>query len=297
MAGGARDFSGVFRDFEDIFGDFSGIFDSLFGGGGGRRRSHQDTAQRGADLRYDLEISFTDAAFGTKVPIKYQREISCDRCSGNGAEPGSGHRTCPTCGGAGQVRRASGFFSIASTCPTCSGQGTIVEKPCTKCGGSGLLKKVQTVNVSIPSGIDDGRRIRVPEQGDAGRRGGPPGDLYVVIRVKPHEYFERDGYDIYCVVPVSMTQAALGAEIMVPTLDEKRVRVKVPSGTQNNKMLRLRNEGIPHPQSSRRGDLYIRVLVTIPQKLSSRSKSLLKELAETEGEESNPQPIPLSQLR
>lgn len=294
-AGGARDFSGIFRDFEDIFGDFGNIFDIF--GGGSRRRSRQDSAQRGADLRYDLEISFTDAAFGTKVPIQYNREISCDRCDGVGAEPGSGRRTCPTCGGAGQVRRSSGFFSIASTCPTCSGNGTIVEKPCAKCGGSGVLKKGQTVNVTIPAGMDDGRRIRVPEQGDAGRQGGPPGDLYVVIRVKPHEYFERDGYDVYCVIPISVTQAVLGAEIKVPTLDDKRVKVKVPAGTQNNKMLRLRNEGIPHTQSSRRGDLYIRIMVAIPQKLSSRAKNLMKEIAEIEGEEPNPQPVPLSQLR
>lgn len=294
--GGARDFSGVFRDFEDIFGDFGGIFDSFFGGG--RRRSRQEAAaQRGADLRYDLEISFVDAAFGTKHTVQYQKEIACDRCSGSGSEPGSGRRTCPTCGGAGQVRRSSGFFSIASTCPTCSGQGTIVEKPCTKCGGNGLLKKVQKINVTVPAGVDDGRRIRVPEQGDSGQHGGPPGDLYVIVRVKPHQYFERDGYDVYCVIPIGITQATLGAEIMVPTLDDKRVKVKVPAGTQNSKMLRLRNEGIPHSQSNRRGDMYLRILVTIPHKLSSRAKNLLKELAEIEGENENPDPVPLSELR
>lgn len=297
--GGAQDFSTAFRDFEDIFGDlggFGGIFDQFFGGTR-RRGGRRENVQRGSDLRYDLEISFQDAVFGTKAEVSYPKEISCDRCSGSGSEPGSGTKTCPTCGGAGQVRRSSGFFSIASTCPTCSGEGTIVEKPCAKCGGTGLLKKNQKINVTIPAGVDDGRRIRIPEQGDAGPRGGPPGDLYVVIRVKPHEYFERDGFDVYCVIPISFTQAALGTELRVPTLDEKKVKVKIPGGTQNNKILRLRNEGIPQPSSGRRGDMYIRILVTVPDRLSSRQKSLLKELAELEGDNTAPKPVPLSDLR
>ena len=297
--GGAHDFSHAFRDFEDIFGDlggFGGIFDQFFGAGR-RRGGRRESVQRGADLRYDLEISFTDAAFGTKAEVSYPKEISCDRCGGAGAEPGSGSKTCPTCGGAGQVRRSSGFFSIASTCPTCSGEGTIVEKPCAKCGGNGLLKKNQKINVTIPAGVDDGRRIRIPEQGDAGPRGGPPGDLYVVIRVRPHEYFERDGYDVYCVIPITYTQAALGTELHVPTIDDKKVKVKIPAGTQNNKILRLRNEGIPQSGSGRRGDMYIRILVTVPERLSGRQKTLLKELAEIEGNNTSPQPVPLSDLR
>lgn len=294
--GGAGDFSHAFRDFEDIFGDFGGIFDQFFGGGR-RRGGRRESVQRGSDLRYDLEISFKDAAFGTKAEVSYPKEISCDRCSGKGAEPGSGSKTCPTCGGAGQVRRSSGFFSIASTCPTCSGEGTIVEKPCTKCGGSGLLKKNQKINVTIPAGVDDGRRIRIPEQGDAGPRGGPPGDLYVVIRIRPHEYFERDGHDVYCVIPITFAQAALGTELHVPTLEEKKVKVKIPAGTQNNKILRLRNEGIPQANTGRRGDMYIRILVTVPQKLSSREKTLLKELAELEGDNTSPKPVPLADLR
>jgi len=296
--GGAQDFSHAFHDFEDIFGDFGGIFEQFFGGGGRRRGgSRRENVQRGSDLRYDLEISFIDAVFGTKAEVSYPKEIGCDRCSGSGAEPGSGSKTCPTCGGAGQVRRSSGFFSIASTCPTCSGEGTIVEKPCSKCGGSGLLKKNQKINVNIPAGVDDGRRIRIPEQGDAGPRGGPPGDLYVVIRVRAHEFFERDGFDVYCVIPITYTQAALGTELHVPTLDQKKVKVKIPSGTQNNKILRLRNEGIPQANSGRRGDMYIRILVTVPQRLSSREKSLLKELAELEGDNTTPQPVPLADLR
>lgn len=296
MAGGGQDYSNAFRDFEDIFGDFGGIFDQFFGGGR-RRGSRRENVQRGSDLRYDLEVSFTDAAFGTKAEVRYPKEIACDRCSGSGAEPGSGSKTCPTCGGAGQVRRSSGFFSIASTCPTCNGEGTIVEKPCTKCGGSGLLKKNQLINVTIPAGVEDGRRIRIPEQGDAGPRGGPPGDLYVVIRVKPHEFFERDGYDIYCVVPITYSQASLGTELQVPTLDERKVKMKIPAGTQNNKILRLRNEGIPQGTTNRRGDMYIRILVTVPQRLNSRQKTLLKELGELDGDNTAPKPVPLSDLR
>ncbi len=298
-AGGAQDYSHAFRDFEDIFGDLGGfgnIFDQFFGGGR-RRGGRRESVQRGSDLRYDLEIGFKEAAFGTKAEVSYPKEIGCDRCSGSGSEPGSGSKTCPTCGGAGQVRRSSGFFSIASTCPTCSGEGTIVEKPCAKCGGGGVLKKNQKINVTIPAGVDDGRRIRIPDQGDAGPRGGPPGDLYVVVRVRTHEYFERDGYDVYCVIPISYTQAALGAELHVPTLDDKKVKVKIPAGTQNNKILRLRNEGIPQAGTGRRGDMYIRILVTVPQRLSSREKSLLKELAALEGENTSPRPVPLSDLR
>ncbi len=298
-AGGAQDYSHAFRDFEDIFGDFGGfsnIFDQFFGGTR-RRGGRRDGVQRGSDLRYDLEVDFKDAVFGTKAEVSYPKEISCDRCSGAGSEPGSGTKTCPSCGGTGQIRKNSGFFSIASTCPTCSGEGAIVERPCTKCGGGGSLRKNQKINVTIPAGVEHGRRIRIPDQGDAGPRGGPPGDLYVLIRVRPHEYFERDGFDVYCVIPITFTQAALGTELQVPTLDDKKVKVKIPPGTQNNKILRLRNEGIPQAGSGRRGDMYIRILVTVPQRLSAREKSLLKELAALEGENTTPQPVPLSDLR
>ncbi|HUX11988.1 MAG TPA: molecular chaperone DnaJ [Spirochaetia bacterium] len=296
---GAHDFSGVFRDFEDIFGDFSGIFDSFFGGTGGRQRTRGRSAvQRGADLRYDLEISFKDAVFGTKVEVSYARNTTCQVCSGSGAESGSGRKTCPTCGGAGQVRRSSGFFSIASTCPSCNGEGSIIDNPCRACSGTGVARKSQKIKVTIPPGIETGKRINIHDQGDAGPNGGAAGDLYVFIHVKGHEYFERSGEDVYCVIPIGFTQAALGAEIQVPTLDEKKVKVKIPPGTQNGKILRLRNEGIPHLQNpARRGDLYVKVQVMIPERLSGRAKTLLKELAEVEGEDSNPQPIPLAELR
>ncbi len=292
-------FSTIFRDFEDIFGDFSGFFDSFFGGGSRTRRSGRGGyGQRGSDLRYDLEVSFLDAAFGSKVDITYGRAEQCEACRGSGADKGSGRRLCPTCGGSGQVRRNSGFFSIASTCPTCGGEGEVIEHPCAECRGSGVAKRTRTVKVTIPAGIEDGKRLSLSGQGDAGPNGGAAGDLYVFIRVKPHPYFERDGSDIYCAVPVSITQATLGAEIVVPSLDEKSMRVTVPPGTQNGKMLRLRGEGLPELHNpSRRGDMYIKLIVKVPTKLSARAKELLKEFSSVSGEEKNPKPIPLSELK
>ena len=298
--GGGHDYSTVFRDFEDIFGDFGGIFDSFFGGGGprgGRRRS-SGGGSRGSDLRYNLEISFRDAVFGTKTEISYRKNAACGTCEGKGTSSGSGRRTCPTCSGSGQVRRSSGFFSIASPCPTCSGEGYIIENPCTSCHGSGVQQKNQKIKVTIPAGIEHGKRINIPGQGDTGANGGAPGDLYVYISVAPHTFFERDRNDLYCVIPISITQAALGGEIFVPTLDEKKIKVKVPPGTQNGKILRIRGEGVPHLHNAQtRGDMYIKISVTIPGKLSTKAKTLLKELADLEGEESSPKPIPLSQLR
>ncbi len=297
--GGGHDYSTVFRDFEDIFGDFGGIFDSFFGGGGrgGRRRS-SGAANRGADLRFNLEISFRDAVFGTKTEISYRKNASCPTCEGKGTSSGSGRKTCPTCGGSGQVRRSSGFFSIASPCPTCSGEGYIIENPCTSCRGSGVQQKTQKIKVTIPAGIEHGKRINIPGQGDSGPNGGPAGDLYVYISVAAHKFFERDRNDLYCVIPISITQATLGGEIMVPTLDEKKIKLKIPAGTQNSKILRIRGEGVPHLHNSQtRGDMYIKISVEIPTKLSSKARGLLKEFAEIEGENSTPDPIPLSRLR
>lgn len=296
MGAGAGGYSSAFRDFEDIFGDFSGIFESFFGGGStgrGRRRG----PPRGSDLRYDVRIDFADAAFGTKIEISYEHEIVCEVCNGDGAAPGSGRTTCPTCGGTGQVRRSSGFFSVASVCPTCRGEGSVVEQPCSNCGGAGVVRKKQRLKVTIPAGIADGQRITIPRQGDAARGGGEPGDLHVIVHVQPHRHFERNGNDLYCVVPISITQAALGAEIQVATLDDKRVRLKVPSGTQSGKMLRLKNEGVPfHSGNGRRGDLYIKLQVVIPKRLSGRGKDLLKEFSSVEGENDSPDPIPLNEL-
>jgi molecular chaperone DnaJ len=295
-----QDFSSIFHGFEDIFGDFSGFFDSFFGGGGSHSRRSRGGGynQQGNDLRYDMEISFTDAAFGIKTDVTYNHSEHCEACKGTGADKGSGRRLCPTCGGSGQVRRNSGFFSIASTCPTCGGEGETIERPCPECRGSGLVKRARTVKVTIPSGMEDGKRLKLDGQGDAGPNGGPSGDLYVFVRVKPHEFFERDGSDIYCAVPISITQAALGAEIVTPTLDDKSVRVTVPAGTQTGRMLRLRGEGFPDLRNpSRRGDLYIKLMVKVPVKLTARGKELLREFSSVSGEEKNPKPIPLSELK
>jgi len=292
---GAHDYSTVFRDFEDIFGDFSSIFDSFFGGG--RRRSSRESRMRGSDLRYHLEVDFKDAVFGTQTQITYQKNATCGVCNGSGAAEGSGRKICPTCGGSGQVRRSSGFFSIASTCTTCSGEGYVIENPCSECQGSGLLRKRQKIKVTIPAGIESGKRISIPGQGDAGPNGGSPGDLYVDIQVMPHDHFERDGNDLYCVIPISITQAALGAEIYVTTLDDRKIKLKIPSGTQTGKILRIKNEGVPYLHNNgRRGDMYIKIMVRVPAKLSGKEKDLLRDLAELLGEEESPAPVPLREL-
>ena len=297
----AHDFSSVFRDFEDIFNGFNfNIFDSFFGGGRprSRRAGGRSSARRGADLRYELEISFADAVFGEKEEINFSRNEGCTECRGSGADKGSSKKTCPTCGGAGQVRRSSGFFSIATTCPSCNGEGEIIEKPCAACAGRGVVSRKRTIKVTIPAGIETGKRISIPGQGDGGVNGGPPGDLYVYIRVLSHEYFERNGNDLYCVIPISVSQASLGTEIHVSTLeDSRKVKVKIPAGTQNGKMLRLKAEGVPYLRTpDRRGDLYIKILVEIPTKVSGRARTLLQELGSLTGEQSNPKPVRLSDL-
>jgi len=287
----AHDFSQAFRGFEDIFGDFSGIFDTIFGGGS---RRGGGGPRQGANLRYDIEIPFKDAVFGTKVEIQYSRNDGCPTCHGSGAASGTGRKVCPTCKGTGQIRQSAGFFSMASTCPSCGGQGEIIEKPCPECGGSGTQKKRQKIMVTVPPGVENGKRLALSRQGDAGPAGGPPGDLYVFIRVKPHEFFERQDQDLYCAIPISITQATLGAEIQVSTLEGKTIKVKVPAGIQNGKMLRIRDEGVPY--SGRRGNLYIKMMVMIPEKLSRRGRELMEELSRVEGENSTPKPISLSDL-
>ncbi|HEB10445.1 MAG TPA: molecular chaperone DnaJ [Spirochaetales bacterium] len=294
-----QDFSTIFQGFEDIFGDFSGFFDSFFGGttrSGGSRRS---SSRRGADLRYDLKITLAEAVFGTKKELSFNHNETCTACNGSGADQGTGRKVCPTCGGSGQVRRSSGFFSIASSCPTCGGSGEIIEKPCRVCSGQGLVIKNRKIKVTIPAGITSGKRIHIAGQGDGGIDGGLPWDLYVYLQVSAHEYFERDGSDLYCAVPVSISQASLGADILVPTLENgRKVRVKVPPGTQNGKMLRLRNEGVTTLNNpNRKGDLYIRIQVRTPTRMSARARALLREFAEISEEESTPKPIRLSDLK
>lgn len=299
-AGSGQDFSSVFKDFEDIFGGFGGfsnIFDSLFGGASGEGRSRGgERVSRGANLRYDLELSFEQAVFGAAVEIAYTKNDSCKTCHGSGSADGAGKRVCPTCQGSGQVRRSSGFFSIAQTCPSCRGEGSVIEKPCRDCAGSGLAKKKQKIKVTIPAGVEDGKRVSIPGQGDTGPNGGTPGDLYVFMHVRGHEYFERDGADLYCAIPISLTMAALGGEVGFATIDGKKIKVSVPAGTQNGKMLRIREEGVP-VSGGRRGDLYLKILVQVPQKLTKRGREILEQLRQSEGEEPEPQPVKLSELK
>lgn len=294
--GGQTDYSNVFHDFEDIFGDFGSVFGNFFGGGSSRGR-RSETSNQGSSLRYDLEIPFQDAVYGTKAEISFQHREACESCNGTGGAAGAKRKTCPTCQGSGQVRRSAGFFSVAQGCPTCQGVGTIIDNPCKACSGSGLQTKRRKIIVTIPAGVDDGKRITIPRQGDAGQNGGPAGDLFVILHVMAHQFFERSGQDLYCAIPISITQAALGAEIQVSSLDGKKIKLKIPAGTQHGKLLRLKDEGVPYSNSLKKGDLYIKIIVQIPTKLSIKAKSLLDELSKVEGENSAPKMLSLSELR
>ncbi len=298
MASPTQDFSHVFRDFEDIFGDVGGIFDSFFSRAdsrrGGRRRS---AAGRGDDLRYELRLPFEEAIFGTKAEIAYRRYEACESCDGAGTADSSSRSICPTCGGSGQVRRNSGFFSIATTCPSCGGEGDVIQDPCRPCQGTGRQQKNRRLRVTIPAGIKDSQQIPLLGQGDAGTGRAPGGDLYIFVRIEPHVSYQRHENDLFCVIPIAFTQAALGSSILVRTLDDRKIRVKVPSGTQAGKLLRVRGEGVPHSDSpNRRGDLYIKVALTVPDRLPARAKSLIAELAEVIGEETDPEPVALSDM-
>lgn len=299
MNGGSHDYSTVFRDFSDIFGDFGGVFDSFFGGGGGRSRGGREGGgpARGANLRYNLDIDFKDAVFGKKAEISYIHNVGCSICGGTGAESGSKRSVCTSCGGSGQVRRNSGFFSIAAACPSCGGEGYVIEHPCSSCRGSGIAKKQQKIKVNIPAGIATGKRISLAGQGDAGPNGGPSGDLYVYVTVRAHKFFERDGNDLYCVIPISITQSSLGGDIEVQTIDGNRIKVKIPSGVQNGKMLRVKGRGVPYLNSKdHRGDMYIKLQIETPKRLSMKAKALMRELADVLGEDAAPDPVPLADL-
>ena len=293
--GGGGGYSHAYSDFQDIFGgfDFESIFGGIFGGG---RSSGRAANNQGANLRYDLEIPFKDAVYGTKTEITFSHNEVCDVCHGTGGAEGSKRKTCPTCGGVGQIRRSSGFFSMAQTCPTCRGEGSTIDKPCKNCGGTGLEKKKRKIAITIPPGVDDGKRINIPNQGDAGRNGGSAGDLYIFMHVSAHPQFERNGQDLYCAVPISIIQATLGAEITVTSLDGKKIKIKVPAGTQSGKLLRVRDEGVPYGTAGRKGDLYIKIMVKVPSKLSSKSKQLLEEIAKIEGENTSPEAMLLSEI-
>lgn len=279
--GGAGGFGG--GNFSDIFGD---VFGDIFGGGGGGRS--RGGPQRGSDLRYNLELTLEQAVKGTEVKIKVPTLTECDTCHGTGAKDGSKPVSCGTCHGQGQVRMQQGFFSVQQTCPTCRGQGTIIKDPCGTCHGRGAKEETKTLNVKVPAGVDNGDRIRLSGEGEAGTRGGPAGDLYVETHIKPHPIFERDGRNLYCDVPISITDAALGGELEVPTLDG-RVKLKIPEETQSGKLFRLRGKGVVPVRGGAAGDLLCRVMVETPVNLTNEQKELLKQLqASMKGETHSP---------
>jgi molecular chaperone DnaJ len=279
---------GGFHDPRDIFsqvfgsqgGGLGDIFGEMFGGGGGDGRD-------GADLRYDLEITLEEAARGVEKEISFRKAVTCDRCDGSGAEPGSKRVTCPTCRGHGQIRRSGGIITFTQTCPTCGGAGTKIEKPCSACRGEGRVAKNTKLNVRIPPGVDTGSRLRSSGNGEAGMAGGQSGDLYIVLSVKEHELFERQGDDLFCEIPIKFTIATLGGNIEVPTLFGK-ASLKIPSGTQSGTTFRLRDKGMPSLRGGRQGDQLVRVHVEVPQSLSSEQKKILEEFARISGDAAEP---------
>lgn len=267
--------------FEDIFGDF-------MGGGAGRRGSGGAARMRGSDLRYNLEITLEESFEGRTVEIDVPTLATCETCDGAGAKPGTGTHTCRQCNGHGKVRAAQGFFTIERTCPVCQGRGQMMDQPCTDCGGQGRRQQNRKLSVDVPQGIEDGTRIRLANEGEAGLRGGPPGDLYIFVSIKPHQLFQRDGADLYARVPISMTTAALGGEFEVPTLDNARAKVKVPAGTQPGQRVRLKGKGMPVLRSKDVGDLYVQLDIETPQNLSRKQRELLEEFARLETGETSP---------
>ncbi|PKF80958.1 molecular chaperone DnaJ [Vibrio sp. vnigr-6D03] len=276
--GGGGGFGGGSADFGDIFGD---VFGDIFGGGR-RGGGGQSRAQRGADLRYNMELSLEEAVRGVEKEIEVPTLVECDVCDGSGAKKGSGAQTCGTCHGHGQVQMRQGFFAVQQTCPTCHGKGKIIKDPCNSCHGQGRKQKTKTLNVKIPAGVDTGDRIRLSGEGEAGEMGAPAGDLYVQVHVREHNIFERDGNNLYCEVPVSFAMAALGGEVEVPTLDG-RVNLKVPEETQTGRMFRMRGKGVKGVRGGGVGDLIVKLVVETPVKLSSRQKELLRDFEETCG--------------
>jgi molecular chaperone DnaJ len=271
-------------------GGFADIFEDIFGEMmGGRGRRSANGRERGADLRFNMEIALEEAFAGKTAQIRVPTSISCDQCSGTGAKPGTQPTTCGTCNGAGRVRAAQGFFSIERACPACNGRGTIIKDPCGKCSGQGKVHQERSLSVNIPAGIEDGTRIRLAGEGEAGARGGPAGDLYIFISIKPHEFFQRDGADLYCKVPVSMTTAALGGQFEVATLDGTQTRVKVPEGTQYGRQFRLKGKGMPVLRQSAMGDLYIQIDIETPQNLTGRQRELLEEFEKISSTENSPE--------
>jgi molecular chaperone DnaJ len=274
------DFNGtVFQDFHDIFGEFFG-FDELFGAGGGRKRGGGRRVQRGADLRYDMTLTFEEAASGITTKIRVPRQEYCESCNGTGAKKGTGIVACQACGGRGQIIYQQGFFTINRTCPSCQGAGQIVKERCVECKGQGRVDRERTIELRIPPGVDTGTRLRVQGEGEPGPNGGPAGDLYVVLEVKEHSFFERRGADLYCTIPLSIAQASLGTELQVPGLTTEE-RLKIPEGTQSGAVFRIKGKGLADPHGGGRGDLYYHVRVLTPTKLTREQRKIMEQLDAT----------------
>lgn len=265
--------------------DFADIFDEMFGEFMGGRGRGRPSAGRGADLRFNLEISLEEAFEGKHATIRVPSSAVCESCNGTGAEGGSQPITCPTCNGVGKVRAQQGFFTIERACPSCGGAGQVIKDPCRSCGGTGRQRRERTLDVSIPAGVEDGTRIRLAGEGEAGLRGGPPGDLYIFLTVRPHRLFQREGADIFCKVPIPMTTAVLGGPIEVPSIDGSRAKITIPEGTQAGRQFRLRGKGMSVLRSPQRGDMYVQVQVETPVKLTKRQRELMEDFAKESGEE------------
>ncbi len=288
-AGGfGADFGSSMSDiFDDIFGEFMGGGRRGGAPGGGSRA--RSSRERGDDLRYNLEISLKDAYEGKTAQIRVPTSVTCETCTGSGARTGTRATTCTTCGGIGKVRASQGFFTIERTCPSCQGRGEKIENPCASCHGTGRTTKERTLSVNIPAGVEDGTRIRLAGEGEAGVRGGPAGDLYIFLAVKSHEFFQRDGADIFCKVPISMVTAATGGQVEVPTVDGGRTRVKIPEGTETGKQFRLKSKGMPVLRSKTTGDMYIQVEVETPKNLTRRQRELLEEFEKASSKDTSPE--------
>jgi molecular chaperone DnaJ len=280
MGGGA----GFGADFGTTFSD---LFEGIFGMSAGRGRS--SGRERGADLRYNMEITLQEAFGGKTAQIRIPTSVTCEACSGSGAKAGTKPKTCPMCGGHGRVRHAQGFFTLERTCPNCHGRGQSIDTPCASCAGSGRVTRERTLSVNIPPGVEDGTRIRLAGEGEAGVRGGPPGDLYIFLSIGAHPFFQREGADLHCRVPVSMVAASLGGEFEVPTIDGGRTKVKVPEGTQSGRRFRLTGKGMPVLRSRQSGDMYVQVLVETPQKLTKKQRELLSEFERLSSSETQPE--------
>ena len=286
-SGGPTDFNGtIFQDFHDIFGDFFG-FEDLFGAAGGRRGGGRTRVQRGADLRYDMSLAFEEAAAGVTTKIRIPRQEYCESCNGTGAKKGTGVVSCQTCGGRGQIVYQQGFFTINRTCPACQGAGQIIKERCAECRGQGRIERERSIELRIPPGVDTGTRLRISGEGEPGPNGGPAGDLYVVLDVKEHNFFERRGADLYCTIPISIAQASLGTELQVPGLNGEE-KLKSPDGTQSGAVFRVKGKGLPDPHGGGRGDLYYLVRVLTPAKLTKEQRKLMEQLDATLKVENKP---------